>query len=181
MSTLHRGLFVVLAFLFLLTACSPADIPAPIEAAENSSEPAAGGEVTVSQAGPGEIVITGEQTITYTPVAGVVSYIGGQYEIFLQLESDSAFPLGVRIFVPEGIQPGSYPIVSLITLEDGVTARFDNFAAGALDYFESTDGSIDLTETGDSYSGDFTFNAVDPRDPTRAISVSGNFTGATVQ
>jgi len=179
------GLCLLTASLLFLASCTPADIPAPDSANPPESgqpaaeEPAVGGGAP--QAGPSEIVIAGAQNITYTPAASLVTYIGGQYEIFLQLQTeDPNVPSGVRVFVPEGTVAGSYDMVSLLDLEDGISARFDYFNADVIDYFESTDGHLELTEAGDSYSGSFTFNAVDPRDHSRTISASGNFDDAAL-
>jgi len=179
MKTLIWGLSMLTVSLLFFASCTPADIPAPDnQNATESQQPAA--ESGAPQAGPGEIVIAGAQNITYAPIAQVVSNIGGQMEIFLQLQAESDVPSGVRIFVPEGTQVGSYDMVSLLDLEDGVSARFDYFNADVIDYFESTDGHLELTEAGDSYSGSFTFNAVDPRDHSRTISASGNFDDAAL-
>jgi hypothetical protein len=173
------GLSLLCTSLLLIASCSPADIPAPDDAnAPESGQPAAEGGAP--QAGSNQIMIAGARDITYAPIAQVVSNIGGQYEIFFQLQTDDPnLPSGVRIFIPEGTAVGSYDMVSLLDLEDGVSARFDYSNAGVIDYFEGTDGHLELIEAGDTYSGSFTFNAVDPRDQSRFISVSGNFDGAT--
>ena len=178
MKTQSQTLILHLLSLLLLVSCSPADIPAPDDANEpESGQPVAEG--VAPQAGSNQIVIAGAQNITYTPIAQGVSNIGGQLEIFLQLQTDNPNqPSGVRIFVPEGTGVGSYDMVNLLDLEDGVSARFDYSNAGVLDYFEGTDGHLELIEAMDTYSGSFTFNAVDPRDQSRFIAVSGNFDGA---
>lgn len=179
MKTLIWGLSMLTVSLLFLASCSPPDIPAPESGQPAAEEPAVEG--AAPQAGSGKIAITGAQNFTYTPIAQVVTYIGGQYEIFLQVQTDDPnLPSGVRIFLPEGTAVGSYDMVSLLDLEDGVSARFDYSNAGVIDYFEGTDGHLELIAAGDSYSGSFTFNAVDPRDQSRFISVRGNFDGATL-
>ena len=178
MKSRTKGSIVFVLSLVLLTACSSANPPvANSTNAPESGQPVAEGGAP--QAGSNQIVIAGAQNITYTPIAQGVSNIGGQLEIFLQLQTDNPNqPSGVRIFVPEGTGVGSYDMVNLLDLEDGVSARFDYSNAGVLDYFEGTDGHLELIEAMDTYSGSFTFNAVDPRDQSRFIAVSGNFDGA---
>ena len=41
--------------------------------------------------------------------------------------------------------------------------------------FQSTSGTLTLTATGASFSGTFTFNAVNLKDKTKTIQVSGSF------
>jgi hypothetical protein len=138
------------------------------ETATSSSAPAA-------NAGPGEVVIQGDLNLTYQPSTVTASPLVDMVTISL-LDSNQA--TGVLLFMPLDIQPGTYPIGDLFNLADTeVTARFDTFDGSTVSSYESISGTLTLTETGASFSGSFTFEAVHTPDGSGPITATGNFSG----
>ena len=130
---------------------------------------------------PGEVMITGDLSLTYIP-GGIwaAEWQGDQHVISLDLQSDvaSEFP-GVSIWVPAEIQPGNYSIENVGSSDgDGIVAAFTYYVDGQDHTYWSTDGSIELTATGDVYSGSFTFDA--SLEFTQGISVTGFFEEAVL-
>ena len=198
--------------MLLLAACAPAaagptDTAAPEQTATQRPEvsqtatekPAtaqptatAGCEATIPQAGPAEVAITGAICLTYPLGQTRVDEVegGSHYAISLAIEAepeDPFFPDGVTMFVPMAIQPGSYAIGTNEYEEgvnDKISATFLYRENGRVYLFESLEGSIQLTATGDPYlgavySGSFAFSAIISTDPSKMIMVSGNFEHAT--
>jgi hypothetical protein len=143
----------------------------PNETATSSNAPAA-------TAGPGEVVIQGDIHLTYRPSTLNASPLIDTIAISL-LDSNQA--TGVLLFMPLNIEPGTYSIGDLFNQADAeVTARFDTFDGTTVDSYESISGTLTLTETGASFSGSFTFEAVHAPDGSRPITATGNFEGVTV-
>lgn len=148
-----------LVYLFLLAACA-------------SATPTAEPTPTLE---PGQVSVSGALNSTYTTSYVDVNQFTGENLITLGLESEirQEYPI-LHIWVYEGIHPGKHPIVNSL-IADGVSASF--FYSGEEgDYtFWSTYGSIELSATAGAYSGSFTFTASDEDDPSRTITVTGNF------
>ncbi|MBC7875688.1 MAG: hypothetical protein H7Y59_00840 [Anaerolineales bacterium] len=195
MSKLTRSLISIAVFILLLLSClggSAATNPASesesaTEVSESEeNEPATEAPVpqeTATEAPrydfslmffpPANITTDGAYNITTTfAESPEISVLNGQVEIFLSY----AEPVTIYIFLPEGIQPGTYDIVNLIEQEEGITARFEYLGDAAPDTFESLYGDIDLGATGDSWQGLFHFYAVDPDDQSRFVAVAGVLT-----
>ena len=111
-------------------------------------------------------------SVLATPLAGTVTIV------FYEADQVS----GVRLFLPADLQPGTYPIGDLFRLaEADVIARFDhNDAATGNSFWESTEGTLVLTQTGASLSGSFTFTAVSTPDGSKSVTVVGNFEGVSL-
>lgn len=147
---------VFLVSLFLLAACA-------------SATPTAEPTPTL---GPGQVSVSGALNSTYTISSVDINLFTGENLISLDLESEiNQDYSGLHIWVYDGINPGKHPIVNSLNGAAGVSASF--FYDGEEgDYtFWSTDGSIDLSSTG----GSFTFNAADEDDPSQTITVAGNY------
>ena len=172
---MKKTLLFISILLLGLAACQSATItPEPPESNLPAEEPAdqAGGP----QAGPGEVIITGAVNVQFAYADSILHRLSPVLNLYL-IHPDGVSQIG--IFMPEDIQPGAYPIGNLITLEEGITARFDYVSESGLDYFESLEGTLELTETGAAFSGFFNFTAADPRDQSRTVTVSGNFEGVS--
>jgi hypothetical protein len=125
---------------------------------------------------------------TETPVAGNHITVEGQVSMDFDASTTTAVTLidtvtvtlldtdnatGVMIFLPSGIQPGTYDIGG----EDAeVTARFDSLQDTTISSYESTSGTLTLTQVDGTYSGTFTFEASNGTD---TITVTGSLDGVT--
>src|SRR5688572_1097288 len=97
--------------VFSTINCSFGNTSRPVDANEtatSSSPPAA-------NAGPGEVVIQGDISITYRPSTVTASPLVDMVTISL-LDSNQA--TGVLLFMPLNIEPGTYPIGDLFNQVD---------------------------------------------------------------
>ncbi len=162
-SRIFRGLFASAALALAALACA-------LGGGSQNPPPADGAG---SNPLPGEIVIQGDLDLRYTPAFPMVSSVVDTLIVAL-VDSDGAS--GVALFIPADIQPGTYPIGDLFNLAGAeVTARYDHLAGDDSRYYESTTGTLVLTETGDSLSGSFTFTALRTPDGSASITAEGSF------
>ena len=170
-----------LSFLPTLLACTGLALSTINCSFGNTSRPVDTNETAgpsnppAANAGPGEVVVQGDLNLAYRPSTQTASPLVDTIAISL-LDSNQA--TGVLLFMPLDIQPGTYPIGDLFNqAEAEVTARFDTFDGATVNSYESISGTLTLTETGVSFSGSFTFEAVHTPDGSRPITATGNFTG----
>jgi hypothetical protein len=191
MMKINRTVFINLmasAILVLaVTSCAPAagtptNNPPTNEATPPSdASPTVEGTITQTPATadpPGGVTIQGDVNLNFQATAITAVPLIDTVVISL-LDTDQA--TGVILFVPMDIQPGTYPIGDLYNQSDAdVTARFDSLQDSTLTSYESIGGTLTLTETGASFSGTFTFEALRKPDGAGSITVTGSFEGAAV-
>jgi hypothetical protein len=166
----------VLWFLAGCAALAVTTLACTLEAAPQNppaDSPGPGGAASGPASGQGEIVVAGDLDLRYTPADPLINSISGTLVIAL-VDSDGAS--GVAIFIPADIQPGTYPIGDLFHMADAsVTARYDHLADDDSRYYESTSGTLVLTETGTSFAGSFSFTAVRTPAGASTVTVDGSF------
>ncbi len=140
-----------------------ASLPAPSDSATSAPE--------ISNAG--QIVISGAVSKTYTPAKVEANNIMGR--IVINLIEKSA--TGVFISFPVDTQSGTYTMeYYLDNPAGGVTGQYQVFSGGNAIKYECTQGTLTLTAVGSKFSGQFQFTAVDSKDASKTIEVSGTFT-----
>lgn len=146
-----------------------------LAACGGSSGPAAGNQAPAPSApgssNAGQIVISGAVSKTFTPVKVEAALIGSNTVIYL---TEGKGPSGVSLSFPPDTQPGVYPIGKEIGQPD-VLAHYEMYGANTGLYY-SNKGTLTLTAVGPKFSGQFQFTAVDSKDSTKTIEVSGSFT-----
>ena len=173
--------------MLLLAACASATPPTESQTPTEVHEPATEEPATeqpVPQAGPDEVVVSGALNVTFTTsMTSVVDWNRTHYGISLQLVADKFRHIigdsGVIILIPKRIQPGNYSIGNSTGEGDKIILTFW-YTIDQKIYFGGTGGSLELTETGNSFSGSFTFTAHKEYQPSHTIIVTGNFEGALV-
>ncbi|HET7012221.1 MAG TPA: hypothetical protein VFI11_15715 [Anaerolineales bacterium] len=174
MSHLSRAL-VIGAILLSVAACSGGGAgggttPAGRELAETAAPPTV---VPGGEAGPGEIIIEGDFNTRFSPESLVAHSMVDEVAIGLFTADQLT---GVTLFMPMEIQPGTYRIGDLFNATDAdITGRFDTFQDDATVSFESLNGALELTQTGSSFSGSFTFSAVRTPGGDLSVTIDGNF------
>jgi hypothetical protein len=142
------------------------DMTPTVEVTTEATEPA--GE-------PGNVTVEGDISVNFQASAITAVSLVDTVMISM-LDTDNA--TGVMIFLPADIQPGTYDIGDLYNeAEADVTARYDSLEDATVTSYESVSGTLTLTETGTTFSGTFTFEAVSSTDGTGSITVSGSFQG----
>lgn len=130
---------------------------------------------TVSTGEPGSVTVEGDVSVNFQ--ASTITAVSLVDTVMISmLNTDNA--TGVMIFMPAGIQPGTYAIGDLYNeAEADVTARYDSLQDTTVTSYESISGTLNLTETTSTFSGTFTFEAVNATDGSGSITVSGSFQG----
>jgi hypothetical protein len=173
-------LFPLLALVVAQFACSlgtqppstapqqpDASLPAPSDSATSAPE----------NSNADQIIISGAVSKTYTPTKIEANNIMGRIVINL-IEKNAN---GIFISFPADTQPGTYTMVYY--LDDpagGVTGQYQAFSGGDAITYNSTKGTLTLTTVSPTFSGQFQFTAVDNKDASKTISVSGSFTDVPV-
>jgi hypothetical protein len=144
-----------------------------------------GGQTAQTPAPPAgqtaQVVITGAVNKTYTPSEVDAVKIGDRVGISLYED----FPCGVDIQFPLDSPPGTYAFDNMrVEMVPKVWARYGELGAcetdGGFFGYESVGGTLVLTASGTSFSGTFEFDAVDAKDTTKKIHVSGAFQNAAL-
>jgi hypothetical protein len=140
-----------------------------------TAEVTATAEATETAGEPGTVTVEGDISVNFQASAITAVSLVDTVMISM-LDTDNA--TGVMIFLPADIQPGTYDVGDLYNeAEAEVTARYDSLEDSTVTSYESVSGTLTLTETGTTFSGTFTFEAVNAEDGTGSITVSGSFQG----
>ena len=122
--------------------------------------------------GPSEVRVQGDSELHYRATSVTAAPLIDT--VVISVMADEA--TGVALFLPAVTPPGTHLIGDLFHRADAaITARFDRYEDGRFVSYESTDGTLVLSESGSSFSGSFSFTAVRTPDGERPVSVEVNF------
>jgi len=187
--SLSLNVAVCLVMLFSAIGCAgpenktPTSLPPTMDmsTATPSGEdltPTAEATATSSAGEPGSVTVKGDINLEFQASTITAASLVDTVMISM-LDIDNA--TGVMIFIPADIQPGTYVIGDLYNeSEADVTARYDSLTDTIITSYESNNGTLTLTETGATFSGTFTFEAVKAADGTGSITVSGSFQSISI-
>jgi hypothetical protein len=168
----HKPLVLgMLAFVMVQAACA------------SSSSPSSPGSSSSGDSGSGsgdQISVTGALTKTFAPVNMSIGAFGPS-QIRLYMNEDTPSDLSrmgdlLTIDFPAGNAMGTYIFNNSITDTSVDTYATYGSTDGGVYNFKSVGGTITLTVTGSTYSGQFLISMVDTMDSSKTITVSGTFT-----
>lgn len=166
-----RSMSVLTALVMLLPACGGSGGTPQDNAASSLPEPASGNSST------GQVAISGAINKTYVPEEVTAVEIVDGVGISLYEE----FPCGVLIQFPLDVQPGTYPIEDqLHQVITEVFGRYGELCDSDEGFYESAQGTLTLTTTGERFSGTFEFTAGNVTDNSKTIQVSGSFSDVSL-
>ena len=127
-----------------------------------------------------QVVITGAINKTYAP-REVAAVKNGEY-VGINVNEKSV--CGVSLQFPIDMQPGEYPIEDKLNqVAAKVSGEYGAFcdSGGSLsgNTYESTNGKLTLTASGEKFSGAFEFTAGNIKDRSKTIQVSGSFSNVS--
>jgi hypothetical protein len=179
-------IFPLLALVIVQLACSfgapPANSPqspnaAPQQPAGNTAPvTTAQAPASSGNANAGQVVISGAVNKTYTPINFEAGTLGNSMIINLHETTID----GISLAIPPDTQPGTYAIEDHLT--NAVVDFSGEYALWKSDaFYESTKGTLTLTATGSKFSGQFQFTAVNSKDSSKTIEVTGSFADVPVK
>jgi hypothetical protein len=129
-----------------------------------NNNPAKAGSFTYQITGAGENTTVSGRTMQYQSTS--------QEYVIGMVSSDQRYV--VSLFLPLNVAPGVYPLKSYI--KSSATANPSSAVLIGVWFYYAQGGSIKIEAVeGTLISGSFTFSAVHQEDPTRIVTVSGNF------
>jgi hypothetical protein len=154
----------------------------PTQAA-GTSEPTGPGPTSGAASGPGATVtLSGAISKTYTTRDAAATQAAD--EVIIALFEPGSDTCSLSLTLPLGSPPGTYKVGNALDESqeppaiDALYTTLSSCGAGALEGdFESTGGTIKITESGGVWSGTFEVTVARRLSPKDVMTVTGSFTG----